>query len=77
MRLLLEAGVIIIALSAREMEGIIQVAQRFSLDFDDANQYAVAEHYGLTIVSFDSDFERTERGRKAPRDLEETIPCLS
>ncbi|HAZ31301.1 MAG TPA: VapC toxin family PIN domain ribonuclease [Dehalococcoidia bacterium] len=65
----LEAGVAIIALSAWEMEGVIQVAKRFSLDFDDAYQYAVAERYGLTIVSFDSDFDRTGRGRKAPKDL--------
>lgn len=67
----LEAGVAIIALSAWEMEGVIQVAKRFSLDFDDAYQYAVAERYGLTIVSFDSDFDRTGRGRKAPKDLTE------
>ena len=39
------------------------------LDFDDAYQYAVAERYGLTIISFDSDFDRTERGRKPPGDL--------
>ena len=67
--MVLEAGVAIIALSAREMEGIIQVAQRFDLDFDDAYQYATAVHYGLTIVSFDSDFDRTKRGRKVPKDL--------
>jgi len=41
--MILEAGVTIIALSAQEMEGVIQVAQRFGLDFDDAYQYAVAE----------------------------------
>ena len=67
----LEAGVAIIALSAWEMDGVIQVAKRFSLDFDDAYQYAVAERYGLTIISFDSDFDRTEKGRRTPKDLTE------
>ena len=28
--------------------------------------YAVAEHYALTIVSLDADFDRTERGRRTP-----------
>lgn len=67
--MILEAGVTVIALAAQEMEDIIQIAQRFGLDFDDAYQYAVAGRYGLTIVSFDSDFDRTERGRRAPKDL--------
>ena len=67
----LEAGVAIVALSAWEMDGVIQVAKRFSLDFDDAYQYAVAERYGLTIISFDSDFDQTEKGRRTPKDLTE------
>ena len=67
--IILGVGVAVVALSAQEMEGLIQVAQRFSLDFDDAYQYVVAERYGLTIISFDADFDRTERGRKTPRDL--------
>jgi hypothetical protein len=37
-----------------------------ALDFDDAYQYVAAEKYGLTIVSFDSDFDKTERGRVTP-----------
>ena len=45
------------------------MAQRFGLDFDDAHQYAVAERYGLTIVSFDSDFDHTELGRKTHEEL--------
>jgi len=67
--IILGVGVAVVALSAQEMEGLIQVAQRFSLDFDDAYQYVVAERYGLTIISFDADFDRTERGRKTPKDL--------
>lgn len=30
------------------------------LDFDDAYQYCVAEHYGLKIATLDRDFERSE-----------------
>ncbi len=58
-----------IALAAQEMEDIVQIARRFGLDFDDAYQYAVAARCGLTIVSFDSDFDHTELGRKTPEDL--------
>ena len=64
--MILGVGVAVITLSAQEMESLIEVAQRFNLDFDDAYQYAVAERYGLTIISFDSDFDCTERGRKMP-----------
>ena len=44
--------------------------QRFNLDFDDAYQYVAAEKFNLEIVSFDSDFDRTERGRKTPDQVE-------
>ncbi|MFZ8805855.1 MAG: PIN domain-containing protein [Candidatus Calescibacterium sp.] len=46
--------------------------KRFNLDFDDAYQYVVAEKYNLTIISFDSDFDRTELGRKTPREILES-----
>jgi predicted nucleic acid-binding protein len=29
----------------------------------------VAEKHDLTIVSFDHDFDRTERGRKTPKEV--------
>jgi predicted nucleic acid-binding protein len=32
----------------------------------------VAEKYNLTIISFDSDFDRTELGRKMPREVLES-----
>lgn len=60
------AGIELVALSAGEMQAVIEIAQRFGLDFDDACQYALAEHYALTIASFDADFDRTERGRWTP-----------
>jgi predicted nucleic acid-binding protein len=31
--------------------------------------YVAAEKYNLDIVSLDSDFDRTERGRKAPAEV--------
>jgi hypothetical protein len=48
------------------MEAVIDVSQKFSLDFDDAYQYAAAEEQGLILVSFDADFDRTAVGRKTP-----------
>ena len=62
----LRAGIGLVALSAEEMQAVVQIAQRFGLDFDDAYQYALAERYALTIVSFDTDFDRTEKGRWTP-----------
>jgi predicted nucleic acid-binding protein len=41
----------------------------FGLDFDDAYQYVAAERFGTVLVSFDSDFDRTKRGRKSPEML--------
>ena len=64
--MLLNAGIAVLALSSREMETVIAPAQAFNLDFDDAYQYAIANRYDLTIVSFDADFDRTERGRRTP-----------
>ena len=65
----IDGDVSIVRLSPEDMTKVVSAMQRFKLDFDDAYQYAVAERYGLTIVSFDSDFDHTERGRKLPKDL--------
>ena len=45
------------------------VAKKYHLDFDDAYQYVAAETYDLIIVSFDSDFDRTDRGRQTPAEV--------
>jgi predicted nucleic acid-binding protein len=63
------AGIKMIALLPGDMEDVINTAQKFGLDFDDAYQYIAADKHGLAIVSFDSDFDRTEKGRKPPGDI--------
>ena len=63
---------IAIALMVLSALWIARAVVRFSnlqMDFDDAYQYAVAEKRGLVLVSFDSDFDRTERKRKVPAEL--------
>jgi predicted nucleic acid-binding protein len=67
--LLLTGGIRMVRLGLEDMQGIVHAARRFNLDFDDAYQYATAEKYNLSIVSFDSDFDRTERGRKTPAEV--------
>lgn len=62
-------GVRLLKLETEEIKEAIQNLIRFKLDFDDAYQYTVAEKHDLTLVSFDKDFDRTERGRKTPLEL--------
>ena len=49
-------------------ELVIQM-DRSNLDFDDACQYVAAERSTAILVSFDGDFDRTERGRRLPIDI--------
>jgi predicted nucleic acid-binding protein len=64
--LLLTGGIRLVRLGLEDMEDLVHAARRFDLDFDDAYQYVAAEKYNLDLVSFDSDFDHTERGRKTP-----------
>jgi hypothetical protein len=67
--LLLTGGIRLVRLRLEDMQDIVHASQRFNLDFDDAYQYAAAEKYNLIIVSFDADFDRTERGRRTPTEV--------
>jgi predicted nucleic acid-binding protein len=68
--LIVMGGVRLLRLSVQDMEDLAVVARRFNLDFDDSYQYVVAEKYSLEIISFDTDFDRTEKGRKTPDKVE-------
>lgn len=67
--LLLTGGIRLVRLGLEDMEDLVHAARRFDLDFDDAYQYAAAEKYNLAIMSFDSDFDRTDRRRKTPAEV--------
>jgi predicted nucleic acid-binding protein len=67
--LLLTGGIRLVRLGLEDMQDIVHASRNFSLDFDDAYQYAAAEKYNLIIVSFDGDFDRTERGRRTPTEV--------
>ncbi len=56
-------------LNIADMRDLLAVGQQFRLDFDDAYQYLAAEKHGFVLVSFDSDFDRTDRGRKTPKQI--------
>ena len=66
---IIASGTHVISLPPGDFSKIADAARLYQLDFDDAYQYAVAEHYGLSLVSFDRDFDRTKNGRVEPKDF--------
>jgi predicted nucleic acid-binding protein len=67
--LLTIGGLQLARLGVSDMPELVRAAQTYNLDFDDAYQYVVAERYDLSLVSFDMDFDRTERQRQTPGDV--------
>ena len=62
-------GVDVLSLDPEDLKTLDQSSQKFNLDFDDAYQYAVAEEYDLQLISFDKDFDQTDRERKEPVEV--------
>ena len=67
--LLVLGGVHLARVAVEDMENIVSAVRRFNIDFDDAYQYTIAAKYSLTILSFDSDFDRTDLGRRVPAEI--------
>ena len=55
--------------AAREMDSLVGLAAKFTLDLDDAYQYSAAIWHWLKIGSFDADFDRTTERRLLPTDV--------
>ena len=64
-----DGGITLFALGSEDMKRLEHVSLSFKLDFDDAYQYVVAEKFDLALVSFDTDFDRTDRKRIIPADI--------
>jgi len=66
---LVNGGIGLLSLLPDDMDSVISASQKFGLDFDDAYQYAVATRYDLALVSFDTDFQRTDKDYKIPSEM--------
>ncbi|MFA4701995.1 PIN domain-containing protein [Pyrococcus kukulkanii] len=65
----MNGGVTLLRLSLFDLDDVIKASKKFNLDFDDAYQYTLAKKYNLKIVSFDSDFDKTDLGRVSPNNI--------
>jgi len=63
---LIDLRVFTLHLAPADLYTVLDRMAAYSLDFDDGFQYVAAERDDLRIVSFDSDFDRTPRGRLTP-----------
>ena len=62
-------GIGILSLPLEDLKTLDLTANKFNLDFDDAYQYTVAAKYEMQLISFDTDFDRTETKRKEPIEV--------
>jgi len=67
--LFVDGGVAISCLESGDMGRVEEVSGKFGLDFDDAYQYVIAEKFNLKLVSFDADFDRTDKKRLVPAEI--------
>ena len=62
-------GIGILSLPSEDLKTLDIIADKFNLDFDDAYQYTAAAKYEMQLISFDTDFDRTDRIRKEPIEV--------
>ena len=62
-------GIGILSLPLEDLKTLDLTVDKFNLDFDDAYQYTVAAKYEMQLISFDTDFDRTETKRKEPIEV--------
>jgi len=67
--MLLSGYLHLVSVPSRAMSDLVKYQTQFNLDFDDAYQYTAAVLNQLDIVSFDADFDRTDKGRKTPKTV--------
>ncbi len=64
-----DSGINLFRIDSEDMKSLVAYIKRLDLDFDDAYQYTAAGKYDLTLISFDNDFDLTDRGKKTPEQI--------
>jgi len=59
-------GLMIYSTTPQDEIEICQISKKFNISFDDAIHYYVAKTFDLKLVSFDSDFDKTDIKRILP-----------
>ena len=72
--LFVQGKVALLSLPGSDVQTVTAAIQAQGLDFDDAYQYALAKRDQLTLVSFDTDFDRTNLSRRTPAQVVATLP---
>jgi len=62
-------SVALVAVVPDRTRDVIAAMEQFHLDFDNTCQYVAAAQFGAEIVSFDSDFDRTDEERHVPSGI--------
>jgi len=62
-------GMNLLKIPPNNLADLVEVSDKFHLDFDDAYHYCLAKLYQLVLVSFDHDFDRTDLTRIQPGGL--------
>jgi len=65
----IDGAVTLVSVQPSGMKRLVDTIREFGLDFHDAYQYAAADKFNASIVSFDNDFDRTDRGKMSPAEL--------
>ena len=65
----IEGTVNVVSIKPSDTRALLEAIDAYKLDFDDSYQYVAAEQNGLTLVSFDNDFDRTNKGKKTPAEI--------
>ena len=62
-------GLVVYSTNPGDEIEVCKIAKKFNLTFDDALQYYVANLFKLKLISFDSDFDKTDIERIEPGEI--------
>lgn len=64
-----DGAVNLVSIKPSDTRSLVDAIDKYKLDFDDAYQYVAAEQNELALVSFDTDFDKTDGGKKTPAEI--------